>query len=200
MSGPYDVERTVYNARNSHFDYPGFLLLLIQTYYESRRDVKDMGLVLNAPYDTLLPPLLNGSYEVDDIDKMLPDTIFKAIKPDFYKAFDSDSNSSFRVYLRSNNVFDWDPKSPMQLCYCNNDEEVNYHNAIEAYNVMKKNGSKSVQLWRVGKKFGHMNCALFAVVYTKMFFDGFRDGHPGSHGPQFKRLLLTLGKIAVKER
>jgi hypothetical protein len=200
MSGPYDVERTVYNARNGHFDYPAFFLLLMQGFYEKKHDPKDLAMVLNAPYDTLLPPLLNGSYEADDIDKLLPDTIAKVIKPEFYKPFDSDSNSDFRVYLRSNNVFDWSPNAPMQLCYCNNDEEVNYHNSIEAYNTMKKNGSEDVQLWRVGKKFGHVNCALFAVIYTKMFFDGFRDGHPGSHGPQFKRLLLTLGKMAVKER
>ena len=90
---------------------------------------------------------------------------------------------------------------PMQLCYCDADEEVPYQNSISAYETMKKNGSTTVELWDSGKKFGHENCALFAVVYTKMFFDGFRYGrHPGTHGPAFKRLLLNIGKLTVKPR
>ena len=200
MSGPYNIEQTAIDGRHERYDYPVFFFLLLQSYYESIGKPKDIGKVLISPYDTLIPPLMDGENSIEDIDKLLPDTIFKAAKPEFLYQFEHDSATGFRAYLKQNNVFDWKPEMPMQLCYCNGDEEVNYHNSITAYDTMIKNGSKSVELWRAGKKFGHENCALFAVIYTKMFFDGFRDGHPGDHGPAFKRLLLEIGKLTVKAR
>jgi len=41
---------------------------------------------------------------------------------------------------------------------------------------MKKNGSKTIKLRRATKKFGHVNCAIFTSIYTKMWFDSFRKG------------------------
>ena len=200
MSGPYNISQTVWDGRHQRYDYPVFFFLLLQSYFESIGKPNDISKVLNSPYDTLIPPFLDGNYPIEEVDKLLPDTIFKTAKPEFLAQFESDSNSFFRKYLRDNNVYDWKPEMPMQLCYCNGDEEVNYLNSIIAYQTMKKNGADKVELWRAGKKFGHENCALFAVIYTKMFFDGFRDGHPGYHGPAFKRLLLNLGKLSVKAR
>ena len=200
MSGPYDIEQTAINGRHARYDYPVFFFLLLQTYYESIGRPNDMAEALNSPWDTLIPPLLDGNSDIADIDMLLPDTVFKVAKPSFIYAFEHDSTKGFRAYLKENNVYNWKPDMPMQLCYCNGDEEVDYHNSIKAYNTMKSNGSNTVELWRAGKKFGHENCALFAVIYTKMFFDGFRDGHPGNHGPAFKRMLLNIGKLSVKAR
>lgn len=198
MSGPYNLEHTVYEGRKGQFKYPAFFFLLLQSYYESMGDFKSLATVLKSPYDTLIPPLLDGETPGEEIDKLLPASIFSTIRPHFINEFENDSNSGFRKYLRSNNVYNWKPEMPMQLCYCDADEEVDYRNSINAYQTMKANGSKTVELWRAGKKFKHVNCALFAVIYTKMFFDGFRQGHPGSHGPLFKRMLLNLGKLGVK--
>lgn len=200
MSGPYNISQTVWDGRKGPYGYPVFFFLLLQSYYQSIGHPERMGEALNKPYDTLIPPLMDGYHSIEYIDSLLPDTIFKTAKPEFMHRFETDSNFFFRVYLKQNDVYDWVPKMPMQLCYCDADEEVTYQNSITAYNTMKKNGSTSVELWRAGKKFGHENCALFAVIYTKMFFDGFRDGHPGKHGPAFKRLLLTIGKLGVKPR
>jgi len=157
-----------------------------------------MANVLKAPYSSNIPPLMNGQWSMDVIDKFMPDTAFRAIKTEFVKEFEENKNSPFRKYLAENNVFNWKPEAPVQLCYCEGDKQVNYQNSLTAYKTMKGNGSKHVELWRAGKKFDHFNCALFAVIYTKMFFDGYVHGHPGSHGPQFKRMLLNMGKLAVK--
>jgi len=197
MSGPYDLENTVYEGRRKEYVYPGFLMMLLKSYLDSEGQYNRLNTLLVSPYDTVVPPLLNGEYPLAEIDKVLPDTIFKAVNPVFYTDFENNPNSPFRVFLRNNNVYDWKPEMPMKLCYCDGDEEVTYQNSITAYNTMKQNGSKTVHLWRAGKKFGHVNCALFAVVYTKMFFDGFRNGRPGSNGPHFKRLLINIGKLAV---
>lgn len=198
MSGPYDVYYSVYEGRNKHYDYPGYMAYLFKGYYESIGKPEKVGEVFISPIDSLLPPLLNGYYPMSEVDKLLPDTAFKAVKPEFYKEFEENPNQPFRKYLESNNVYDWKPDAPVQLCYCDNDEQVTYKNSVIAYETMKKNGAKKVELWRAGKKFRHISCALFSMVYTKMFFDGFVHNRPGSHGPAFKRLLLNIGKLGVK--
>ena len=198
MSGPYDISQTVWNGKGGRYGYPVFFFLLLQSYYESIGHPERMHEALNKPYDTLIPPLMDGYHSIEFIDSLLPDTIFKTAKPEFMYQFEHDSNSFFRVYLKQNDVYDWAPKMPMQLCYCKADEEVNYHNSLTAYNAMKQNGSTSVELLHAGKKFGHEGCASFAVIYTKMFFDSFREGHPDRHGHAFKRLLLNIGKLMAK--
>lgn len=198
MSGPYNVEYTVYEGRNKHYDHPGYMAYMMKGFYESIGKPNDLGEVFISPIDSLLPPLMNGDYPMEEVNKLLPDTAFKAVKPEFYQAFVADSNQPFRKWLRDNSVFDWKPEAPVQLCYCDNDEQVTYKNSIIAYETMKTNGAKNVELWRAGKKFKHLSCALFSIVYTKMFFDGFVHNRPGSHGPAFKRLLLSIGKLGVK--
>ena len=198
MSGPYDIESTVYDARAKPNDNPGYLMLLMASYYESRDSMAQMRELLVHPYDSMVPPLMTGEWPIEVVNSCLPDTCFKAVTKQFYTDFDQNPNSPFRKYLASNNVYDWKPESPTELCYCKGDEQVTYKNSVKAYETMKKNGSTSVELWHAGRKFKHVNCALFAVVYTKMFFDGFMDGHPRSHGPIFKRIVLAMGKLLVK--
>ena len=198
MSGPYDIESTVYDARAKPNDNPGYLMLLMSSFYESRDSQPQMGELLCHPYDTIIPSLMTGQWPIEFINSCLPDTCFKAVKPEFYRDFDQNKDSPFRKYLASNNVYDWKPESPTELCYCKGDDQVTYRNSVKAYETMKKNGSTNVELWHAGRKFKHINCALFAVVYTKMFFDGFLEGHPRSHGPIFKRIVLAMGKLLVK--
>ena len=198
MSGPYDVEMTVYQGRKSKFDYPGYLVFMLATYYETHGGMAKMKEALKPPYDSILPPLADGAWPIEVINAYMPDTAFKAVTPQFYADFEHNPNSPFRQYLASNNVYDWKPDAPVQLCYCKGDDQVTYKNSITAYQTMQRNGSKNVELWEAGKKFHHVNCALFAVAYTKMFFDEFREGRPRRHGPFFKRILLNAGKLLVK--
>ena len=74
---------------------------------------------------------------------------------------------------------------------------MNYKNSLTAYQKMTKNGSKEVFLRMAGKKFHHENCALFAMIYTKMFFDSYLRGG-NERGPLVKRMVIDIGKLAVK--
>lgn len=198
MSGPYDVAYSVFEGRNKRYDFPGYMAYIIKGYYESIGRPNSMGEVFISPIDTILPDLLNGNYPMGEVDKILPDTAFKAVKREFYKEFVDNPEQPFRKYLEENNVYDWKPEAHVQLCYCDNDEQVTYLNTIRAYETMKKNGAEHLKLRRAGKKFKHVSCALFSIIYTKMFFDGFVIGKPGSSGPAFKRMLLNIGKMGVK--
>ena len=198
MSGPYDIESTVYDERARPNENPGYLMLLMSSFYESRDSQPQMSELLSYPYDSIIPSLMTGQWPIEYINSCLQDTCFKCVKPEFYLDFDQNKDDPFRKYLYANNVYDWKPESPMELCYCKHDDMVTYKNSVTAYQTMKKNGSTNVHLWMAGRKFKHINCALFTVVYTKMFFDGFLDGHPMTHGPWFKRVLVAMGKAFVK--
>lgn len=198
MSGPYDIFFAVYDGRNKHYDQPGYMPYLLKGYYESIGKPEGISEPFLHPLDSMISLLLSGQYNMDELNKHMPDTAFRAVKYEYYKEFENNPDQPFRKYLEANNVHDWKPEAPVMLCYCDNDEQVNYQNSIRTYEAMKRNGAEKVELWRAGKKFKHISCAMFAMVYTKMYFDGFVRNKPGSHGPHFKRFLLNLGKLAVK--
>jgi pimeloyl-ACP methyl ester carboxylesterase len=197
MSGPYDVFFTVNDGKFREYNYPAFLLMLVKSFYDTKRPDRNMAEVLKAPYDSLIPPMLNGCHTMDDVNNLLPRIPYACLTDEFVTDYMNNPNAEFKQYLHENSVYNWKPEAPMQLCYCNGDEEVDFKNAITAYETMKANGSESVKLKRAGKKFKHVNCALFASVYTKMFFDAYVKGG-NKKGPAFKRLLLNIGKMAVK--
>lgn len=197
MSGPYDVFTTVDEAKDKEYGTPSFLMLLVKSYYDVEKPEASFAEVLKAPYDSIIPPLLNGNYSLGEVDKHLPLVAYNALKEEFVKDYVTNPDNGFKKYLLSNNVYDWKPEAPMQLCYCNSDESVNYQNSLTAYQKMVKNGSEGVHLRMSGKKFRHESCASFAVIYTKMFFDSHLHGG-NERGPLGKRMLLDIGKLAIK--
>jgi hypothetical protein len=92
MSGPYDIESTVYDARFKPNDNPGYLMLLMASYYESRDSLPQMGSFLAYPYDSIIPPMMNGSWPIEVINSCLPDTCFRAVKPEFCIDFDKNKD------------------------------------------------------------------------------------------------------------
>ncbi|MBL4587061.1 MAG: hypothetical protein JKX84_08415 [Flavobacteriales bacterium] len=109
--------------------------------------------------------------------------------------FRNDPDFEFKRLLVENSMDNWKPESPMQICYCDADEEVSSKNAHVAYETMQLLGAKNVKLRRAGKKFTHRACADWAVIYTKFYFDSFRKGSKkGRRGPIFKRWAVGLAK------
>jgi hypothetical protein len=104
-----------------------------------------------------------------------------------------------RKILEENSLCHWKPENPVMLCYCPKDEQVNYKNSIVAEKGMKAKGAKHVTLRNAGRKYGHTKCALFATMYSKLYFDSFLKGSKyGRKGNTNKRFLLSLAKIAIK--
>jgi|JI6StandDraft_1071083.scaffolds.fasta_scaffold81504_1 hypothetical protein len=197
MSGPYDVYFSVESGRDKEYTYPVFLMMLVKSYYDTKLPNNRMREVLKAPYDTIIPAMLDGCTSFSTINAALPSIPYKVLTDDFVNDYLHNPISGFKQYLKENSVYNWKPEAPMQLCYCNSDEEVNYKNSLTAYETMVQNGSTNVKLRMSGKKFKHVNCALFAAVYTKMFFDAQLKGG-NKKGPIGKRMLIDIGKLAVE--
>ena len=197
MSGAYDMTRVQATVMLKPYPEPVYLPYLLMGMNEVY-NITDDDKLFQAPYDSLIPIIYNGELNLQEINTYLPEIPADVVHPDLLKEYLENPDFKFNVALKENDLLDWNPTVPTQLCYCNSDKIVLHENAKVAVKQMKKNGSKTIKLRRAAKKFGHVNCAIFTSIYTKMWFDSFRKGSKkGSKGPWLKRFLLYLQKVRM---
>lgn len=203
MSGPYDLSGVQSEVMFKNYTHPGYLPYLLNAYQEVY-DIVDgeISSIYKHPYDTVVEYFYTGEYEMGDINEHLPAVPKEMIKDEWVEAFTKDTTFKLHDALKENDVYDWKPEAPMQICYCEADEQVTYKNAIVAYNAMKENGSDLVRLRSGGKTLDHFKCAIFSSMNTKLFFNSIRHGHKkGTRGDAFKRMLIGIAKPSmIKEK
>ncbi len=200
MSGAYDMAGAQEKAMLEPYSHPGYLPYLIAGYNQVYNMYDDLSMVIKSPYDTLLLPLLDGNHSMGDLNKLMPKIPADFIEDEFREDYFANEDHPFKKALRDNSFLDWKPYAPIQLCYCKGDEQVYYENSANTYTAMKKLGAKNVRKREAGRKFGHNTCALYASLYTKMFFDSIakKGKLKGKKGPAFKRLLVSVSKIRMR--
>ncbi len=179
MSGPYDVSgiQSEVITNDSIFSQPAFLPFVMFSYDEVYHVIYDDHQIFNAPYDTTLRPLFNGSYSTGDVNNIMPDQPNLVLNPAMLDSFRTDPNHYFRVALRDNDVYDWTPQAPTRICYCNGDEQVDYRNAIVAHNKWLANGALNTGIIDIDygtTSYTHGECARYALIYGKWWFDTLR--------------------------
>ncbi|MFK7798242.1 MAG: alpha/beta hydrolase family protein [Aureispira sp.] len=201
MSGAYDLGGVQEGTMFKPYSHPGYLPYLIFSYNEIYNLYNDPTELLISPYDSVLPTVYNGEHSMNYINGLLPEVPKDMLQPTMVKRYLEEPDFPFKKALKENSVHDWKPEQPVLFCYCEADEQVNYQNSIVAYERMKELGAENLRLKRVNKHLGHVDCAAFAVMHTKLFFDSFRKGSKtGKAGPIGKRFLLGLGKGIVSGR
>jgi hypothetical protein len=201
MSGAYDLAGVQEKSMFEEYSHPGYLPYLFFSFHEVYHFYDNISDIFKTPYDTILPSLYEGAHSMGYINKVIPPIPKDVIKPEVVKQYKENYDFPFKKALRENSVHDWKPERPMLICYCKADEQVNYKNALVAHKKMRENGSKSVRLQHVNKHLGHNECAMFAVMHTKMFFDSFRKGSKkGNRGSLAKRFLIGIGKAHVAKK
>ena len=197
MSGAYDmsgVQATVMTKPYPEPVYLPYLLMGINEVY----NITDSNKLFRAPYDSLIPIIYNGELNLQEINAYLPEIPADVVHPDLIKEYKENPNFKFNTALKENNLLDWKPESPTRIYYCKSDKIVLYENSVVAFKKMKENGSKKVKLCNAAKKFGHVECAIFTSIYTKMWFDSFRKGSKkGRNGNWVKRFLLYIQKVRM---
>lgn len=199
MSGPYDLSDTQAQVMFSYYTQPHYLPYLLIGYNEIYNLFPKDNFyadVFSDPYSEMVPKLFDRNHSVGDVNAALPEIPEKMLSDSLVSQFKTNPDFEFKKVLESNNVYDWKPEAPVQICYCKGDEEVRWENAIVAYSKMKENGAKHITKRHVGKKYTHRGCADFSVVYTKFYFDSFRKGSKkGRKGPWWKRWAIGVAKL-----
>jgi hypothetical protein len=177
-AGPYDlagVEAQDFLSGRVMPD-PYYFLYLVAAYQSIYQFAGSLAEILASPYDTTLPPLLDGAHDGSVINQAMgnlsPTNVFK---PEFLQAFSSNPNHPLRLALQDNSLVDWTPKAPMQLCQCDGDQEVLFQNSQVAYNSFIARGA--AQVLAIEDPYpgaDHGTCAPFALLYAKLWFDTLR--------------------------
>jgi hypothetical protein len=198
-SGAYDMAGVQSDVMFKPYSNPHYLPYILEGFNEVYHIVPDVNKIYKSPYDSLIPVFLDGKHHLHSLDEILPKVPKDMILDTFVEVYKKDSNFLMHKALRDNSLCYWKPENPVQLCYCNADEQVTYKNSFVARDQMKKLGAKHVTLRDGGRKYGHYKCALFASMYTKLYFDSFRNGSKyGRKGKLGKRFLLAVAKLAIK--
>ncbi len=135
-SGPYflsgsQAEVLVSNAPYSNPGYICYLLFAMNRVYGNI--YQNYSEILKAPYDTLIPPYFDGTYDMSVVNALLPNTLSGFIQDTVLINFRNDSigktHPIWQALLAQDN-YDWKSNFPMELYYCTMDEQVNLSKLI----------------------------------------------------------------------
>lgn len=174
-SGPYDMSGIQLDMVASFDPYsePGYLPFLIQSYQAAYGDLyTNIEDIYVAPYDQILPPLLDGSVGMGVVNDAMPAVPRDIFTTTYTDAFFSDTTHPAFVALKANNMYDWVPEAPVTFSYCRMDEQVAYENTFVASNYMINNGSPAITVIERDSLIGHFDCALPSILGAKIWFDG----------------------------
>jgi hypothetical protein len=166
IAGYYDLSGTMVNMILSDSTYtdqsylPALFLGYNKTYNYATADSD----IFVYPYDSIVPPLYNGTKEAYQINAILPTVPKHILQPSIIDTLQNDPNNFFTNLLRKNDAFNWAPTSPVNLFFCTADEIVPAQNAAVAYTHFVANGSTMVDTFNVGATYDHALCGQFSTL------------------------------------
>lgn len=176
MSGPYDLSGVQAGiiADGGEYPNPGYLPYLLLSYnsvYDIYANYSDF---LVAPYDSLLPPLFDGTHTMDEVNAVMPAVANDIIVPSVLDSFNTDPEYKLHAFLKLNDTYNWKPQSPVRIYFCEGDMDVNYLNAYVAYDTFLAKGATDISLKSSGAGLDHVGCALPSLLNGKIWLDTFR--------------------------
>jgi acetyl esterase/lipase len=176
MSGAYDMSGVMINRMlsDSTYSQPGYLADLVVSWNPIYHLYDSIQQAFVAPYDTTIPPLLDGTHGNGDLDNAMPNVPKRAFTSSELDTFLNDPNSVLRLALKANDDFDWTPMCPTRLFFCMADTYVPYMNSVVAINKMKQNGCPDCDTVDINPDLDHVPCATYSILNAKLFFDNYR--------------------------
>ncbi|MDP6909632.1 MAG: T9SS type A sorting domain-containing protein, partial [Flavobacteriales bacterium] len=172
--GPYDMSGAQLDMVSSWEPYavPGYLPFLVQSYQQIYGNLYDsIQQIYVPPYDETLPPLLDGSVGMWELNQAMPSVPREIFQPAYADEFFADTLHSAFVALKDNDVYNWVPEAPVMFNYCRSDEEVSYLNTINAADYMLSAGAPDIQVIERDTVLGHYECAQPSIFFSKLWFD-----------------------------
>ncbi len=180
-SGPYNLSggQAAVLVSDQPYSNPGYvcyLLFSFQRVYGNLYNSVDE--ILKSPYDTLIPPYFDGTYNMAVVNGLLPDTLSGFMQDSVLTNFKNDSIGKTHPLwqaLLANDNYDWKPDFPVEMYYCTQDEQVDFRNALIAEDSMNANGASSVIAINKGA-YSHGVCVVPSLQGAVAFFLSKRTG------------------------
>lgn len=179
LSGAYSISGAQEEVMWKPYDYQRYLPYVLEGY---RSVYPDLAEEFDSIYKEEFGGLNNFSGNTqeffDILDQYdLPDIPIDMIQDSFKEAYLNDDNHSFKVAMRDNDNYDWNPQAPMLIQGCCDDEQVAIENSNLAFNKMVENGVQNVSFIDYCNEYpdieflGHGECVPFCLIAGKVFFD-----------------------------
>ena len=201
MAGPYDIESLGAYDLNASMKmvYPAFLAEIAYSYSKAYDDINISDLVVKPTvFETV--PLFGGDYDTIPIhvalglaDPSKGDYGFythytnELFKDSFINDYQANMNNPVRVAFAKNSVYDWTPKSKINLIQCVDDEIIPYKiETLKTYQAFMANGAQDVNITPIPSSmiapasttepFVHQRCAPVAYGAAVKWFADIRSG------------------------
>ena len=179
MAGAYDLSgvtttNMLLGGAQPNPYYFTYLLAAYQSVYHLAPTFADL---LQPPYNTTLPPLMNGNSSGSAINDAMPkdpaDPLL-ILKPELLADFRTNANHILRQALRDNDLYAWTPRSPMRLYHCAGDQDVIKINSLVAQASFQSRGAQ-VPLIDPMPTGDHGDCATPSLLLAKAWFDSLKQ-------------------------
>jgi hypothetical protein len=176
MAGAYDLSGvTVSNFLSGTVaPNPYYFLYLLAAYQKVYHLAPKLSDLLAAPYDTTLPPLLDGAHDGSQLNLALPADPVQILKLAYLAAFRSNPRHPLRLALAENDVYRWRPRAPLRLYHCAADQDVIIANSDVALASFHALGASQVVLIDPVPTADHSGCSEPSLALAKSWFDSLR--------------------------
>jgi predicted esterase len=202
MAGPYDLKSLAIKEVNASrvMEYPAFLAYLTNAYANAYDDI-NLSSVINYPDTTAYNQLFKGALSGPAINVSLgfgdgtttfgfkSHTADQLWKTSFINDFKENANNPFKVRVAENNVYNWVPRTKVNLIHCIDDEIIPFSMAQTAYNTFINGGASAdditlspiptsilSQQVDATHPFVHSNCGSTAYGAAVTWFANIRSG------------------------
>jgi hypothetical protein len=176
MAGAYDLSGVTADDLLSGRPMPNpyYLIYLVAAYQSVYGLANSLEDLLQAPYDSTLPPLLNGNASGGQINQAMPADPLDIFRPEELAAIRADPDHPLRLALRDNDLTRWTPIAPTRLYHCPGDQDVIYANSLIAHGAFHARGATHVELIQPDPLADHTGCVLPAFLLVRDWFDSVR--------------------------
>ncbi len=184
MSGPYNMSEIQAEVMWEEYSSPNYLPYVLMSYQSVYPELLSEFKVIFTEEFATLNDFQGDSEAFFTILRELnvPKVPSKMLLQSVLDDFKNDPDHPFRIALRDNDLYDWEPKADMYLMGCCDDEQVMFENTTFTYDHLKAKGIENVQMSDFCENFGqlgflgHGGCVPFCLLFGKQFFDNRRTG------------------------
>jgi len=176
MAGAYDLSGVTANDFLSSRPKPNpyYFLYLLGAYQETYHLAPSLADLLAPPYNTTLPPLLNGNVSGSQINAAMPPNPLLILKPAYLAEFQSNPRHPLRLALENNDVYRWRPAAPLRFYHCDGDQDVVVTNTQTAVAYLHSIGRSDVTWENPVPGGGHGDCSQPSMLRAKLWFDSLK--------------------------
>lgn len=175
-SGPYNLSGSMADIfiSGDYYSNPGYVVYTLLSFQSAYGNLyQSYSNILRPPYDSIIPPMFDGTYSMSAVNNQLPNYIDSFMVDTVLANFRNDSvnqNHPLWQALNDNNNYNWIPQRPMRMYYCTADEQVPYQNSLDAQAYMLNSAPVDVRAVFSGN-LSHGDCVMPAIYSASVFFD-----------------------------